>query len=141
MKTIVLISCVSKKANQCCTAKEMYQSALFKGAFAYWKRLKHQELADECYILSAKYGLLPLDKEICPYDETLKNMGRAKRQEWAENVKKSLEQVADLNNDKFIILAGENYRKYLVNSLGNYVIPLQGKRIGEQLAFYKQQQI
>ncbi|UZQ49968.1 DUF6884 domain-containing protein [Clostridium kluyveri] len=67
MKKIVLISCVSKKLSYPAKAKDMYISQLFKLNFNYANFIK----ADNIFILSAKYGLLKLDKEIEPYNETL----------------------------------------------------------------------
>ena len=51
MKTIVLISCVSKKKAQKAKAEELYESPLFVKSLAYAKSLK----PDSIYILSAKH--------------------------------------------------------------------------------------
>lgn len=47
--------------------------------------------------------------------------------------KKNLEEKTDLENDSFIFLAGQNYRKYLIPCISHYKIPLENKIIGEQL--------
>jgi hypothetical protein len=104
MKTIVLISCVSKKLPCMAKAKDLYISSLFKLSLEYAKSLN----ADEIYILSAKYGLLPLDKEIGPYEQTLNRMSARERKQWAQGVLAQLRAVADLKNDRFIILAVKN---------------------------------
>ena len=57
---------------------------------------------------------------------------------WANNVLQDLRKVADLNNDEFIFLAGENYRKYLIPHIKNYKIPLKGLSIGKQLQYLKE---
>ena len=63
---VVLISCVSKKKDTPVAAKDMYVSALFKGAYKYAYTLG----ADKVLILSAKYGLLEETDVIEPYNET-----------------------------------------------------------------------
>ena len=70
MALIVLISCVSKKQNHSTPAQNLYISPLFKMSLKYAEKLK----PDKIFILSAKYHLLPLDKEIEPYDVTLTNL-------------------------------------------------------------------
>ena len=41
-----------------------------------------------------------------------------------------------LDNDKFIILAGDKYRKYITPELAHWSAPLKGLRIGQQLSWY-----
>jgi len=131
MQKIVLIACASKKKDTPAAAKDIYQSSLFK------KNLRYAEMLnpDEIFILSAKYGLLQLDKQIEPYDKSLNDMRENDKEEWAEGVKEQLKNYADLKNDHFIILAGNNYRKYLIPELENCEMPLEGLGIGKQLAY------
>lgn len=129
MKKIVLIACCSKKLKERARAINLYQSDLFKKSIAYAKSIN----PDEIYILSAKYGLLELEKEVDPYNLTLNKFSEKEKYEWASNVKKSLEEKTDLEKDCFIFLAGQNYRKYPIPCISHYEIPLENKRIGEQL--------
>lgn len=131
MRTVVLISCVSQKLNRKSKSKDLYTSALFKKNMAYAEMLD----PDQICILSAKYGLLALDDEIEPYDLTLNTMKSKEKQEWAATVLEQLKEVENLNNTNFIFLAGNNYRKYLIDSMPNYDVPMDGMRIGEQLQF------
>ena len=145
MKTIILISCVSKKIDlplgQTCNAKDLYISSLFKKAYAYAKTLKPNEI----YILSAKYGLLDLDTQVTPYNKTLNNMSAKQNKEWADGVLDSLINQKHLNlsdakngGDKFIILAGKSYYKNLIgeNGIRNYECPYSKcKGIGYILKF------
>lgn len=131
MKRIVLISCASKKAHHAAKAKELYISPLFAGNLRYARSLK----PDHIFILSAKYGLLELDREIEPYDMTLNDMGSAQIKAWAGKILAQLKENVDLQRDHFILLAGEKYRKYLTSHLASYEIPLQGMPIGKQLQF------
>ena len=135
MAKIVLISCVSKKLPHKAKAGEFYISPLFKMNLKFAKSFN----PDKIFILSAKYGLIGLDKEIEPYDQTLNTMHSVEKKKWANNVLEELKKVADLNNDEFIFLAGENYRKYLILYIKNYKIPLKGLSIGKQLKYLKGQ--
>lgn len=130
---IVLISCVSKKLNYKAKAKELYISPLFKLNLKYANTLN----PDKILILSAKYGLVGLEQEIEPYDETLNNMSSEENKEWANKIIIQLEKFVDLAKDEFIFLAGEKYRKYLIPHITNYKIPLKGLSIGKQLKFLK----
>lgn len=131
MKHVVLISCVSKKRPSRAPARDLYQSALFKKSLAYAEQLD----PDLVLILSAEHHVLDLDEEIEPYDTTLNRMGVEDRRRWSARVLEELRERADLDRDRFTILAGQNYRKHLVPHLANHEVPLAGMRIGEQLGF------
>lgn len=93
---------------------------------------------DEIYVLSAKHGLLGLENEIEPYEQTLNNMRSTEVGEWANGVLRQLQSIASLEEAEFIFLAGDKYRKYLLPHIANAVIPLEGLRIGEQLQRLKE---
>ena len=103
MKKIVLVACASKKRSVKSRADELYVSSLFKLNLQYALKLE----PDTILILSAKYGVLALDEEIEPYDVTLNSMRVTDRRIWASKVMEQLEVYADLQQDHFIILAGE----------------------------------
>ncbi len=133
MRKVVFISCVSKKRNHKTRAEELYISDLFKKNLAYAKSLK----PDVIYIMSAKYGLLSLNDAIEPYEQTLNTMADKDVRIWAAGVLEQLRDKVDFVNDKAMFLAGERYRKYLTPHFKNISVPMQGFRIGEQLAFLK----
>ena len=133
MQRIVLLSCVSKKLDTKSRARDLYISPLFRYALKYAESLD----TDKIFILSAKYGLVGLDEEIEPYELTLNGMKSIEKKVWADNVLKQLASESDLDNDEFVFLAGENYRKYLVLHIKNYNVPMQGLGIGKQLKFLK----
>ncbi|KKL51374.1 hypothetical protein LCGC14_2296130 [marine sediment metagenome] len=54
---------------------------------------------------------------------------------WADRVHEQLQTCCDLRRDHFILLAGQNYRKYLTPYLTSYEVPMEGLRIGSQLQF------
>mgnify|MGYP001611839747 CR=1 FL=1 len=134
MNKIVLISCVNKKLSHRAKAEKLYISPLFRFNIEYAKSLN----PDKIFILSAKYGLLNLDREIEPYNKTLNNMGSNEVKKWAENVVQELMKNSDLKNDEFVFLAGEKYRKFLMPYIKNYKIPLKGLSIGKQFQFLKE---
>ena len=133
MKKIILISCVSKKLSKKSKAESLYISPLFKFNLKFAKQMN----PDKIFILSAEHHLLPLDKEIEPYNKTLNTMKSDEIKEWAGIVLNQLRKEANLNQDKFIFLAGERYRKFLVPHINNYEIPLKGLGIGKQLGWLK----
>lgn len=146
MRRIVLIACVSKKGNIKAKAKDLYISPLFTNSLAYARSLK----PDKIFILSALHHLLELDKEIEPYDVTLSNIPRQKRKlglqvlnssekiEWGKRVIKMLSVETDLGNDKFIILAGQEYIKPIIGSLKNCENVLKGVSLFKRVPFLKQ---
>jgi hypothetical protein len=134
MNTIVLISCVNKKLPHKARARDLYISPLFQMNLNY----AQQFLPQEVFVLSAKYGLVRLDEEIEPYDVTLNKMSARKRRNWAARVVSQLQEHCDLENDHFVILAGQKYRQYLLPYLNSYEVPLAGLPIGKQLQFLKE---
>ena len=134
MNKIVLISCVSKKLPYRAKARDLYTSPLFRMNLKY----AEQFLPQKIFILSAKHGLVHLDEEIDPYDVTLNEMSASERKGWAARVVSQLRENADLENDHFVILAGQKYRQYLLPYLRSYEVPLEGLKIGQQLQFLKE---
>ena len=134
MKTIVLISCVKTKLPQPAMAKDLYISDFFRKAYYYAELLK----PDRILILSAKYGLLPSERIIEPYEMTLTEMNVAKRKEWSNEVLEELRKHTDLKRDIFIFLCGVKYRQYLLSDICNYEIPMKGLRNGQQKHWLKE---
>jgi len=133
MVRIVLISCVSKKLSYESKAKDLYISPFFKYSLKYAKSLKPNKI----FILSAKHGLLDLRQKVRPYEKTLNNIPQKEIKIWANKVISKLKNVSNLERDKFIFLAGENYRKYLIPYIKKYEVPLKGLTIGKQLKYLK----
>ncbi|OGG39832.1 hypothetical protein A2118_00215 [Candidatus Kaiserbacteria bacterium GWA2_50_9] len=133
MRRIVLISCVSTKLGKPAKARDLYISPLFRFNLAYAESLK----PDMVFILSAKYGLVPLNRKIAPYNETLNTKRNAAKKIWANKVLHQLKAKTDLKLDEFILLAGERYRRFLLPHLARVRIPLKGLGLGRQLQFLK----
>ena len=131
---VVLISCVGEKKSRRCKAKDLYDSTWFHYAWRYAQTLK----PDKVFILSAKYGLVDPETEIDPYEETLNSKSDNDIRIWANAVVNALREKTDLTNDTFTVLAGERYRRHLVNHFRKYNVPMDGLRIGEQLSWLRQ---
>jgi cytoplasmic iron level regulating protein YaaA (DUF328/UPF0246 family) len=129
MKKIILIACVKTKRETPSKAIDLYISPLFKKSLEYAQLLN----PDKIYVLSAKYGLVSSEEVIEPYELTLNNMPTSEIKKWSKRVLDQLSSVTDLKNDNFIILAGQNYRKYLIPHIKHYEIPLEGLGFGPQL--------
>lgn len=115
---IALISCTSSKKDYTCRASEMYSpSPRFSLAYTYAK-----QVADVVYIISAKYGLLPKDQVIEPYNETLIGKSVTERKAWSDHVVEALRMMHSLDTDSFVILAGNVYNAYLLPSIRNYAV-------------------
>jgi hypothetical protein len=136
MASICLLGCVKKKLTCKARARELYTSVLFTLSLRYAERVLKP---DRTFILSARYGLLELDKEIEPYDETLSSLSATKRRAWAEGVIAQLCEVADLEADDFTVLAGERYIEFLRPHLRHLHEPLHGMPIGKRIAWLKKQ--
>jgi hypothetical protein len=134
MKHVVLISCVKRKGIKRVKSKDLYESELFRKSVTFARSL----LPDAIYILSAKYGLLDLEQEIHPYDETLNKMSVQDVKRWAERVIQQLDGVANLKEDRFTFLAAERYRRFLLPHLPYGEVPMVKLRIGQQLHWLKE---
>jgi hypothetical protein len=134
-RTIILLSCSARKAANPLPAAELYQGTLFKASLAW----SQQQEADATYILSAKHHLVEPDRVLQPYDLTLNDMPIAELRRWSETVLEQLNSATDLERDRFIILAGDKYRKFLMPHLRNVKLPLEGMRIGEQVQFLQRE--
>jgi hypothetical protein len=130
MKKVVLISCSKAKRSMPCEARLLYdESNLFRKSLAY-----AQTISNEIYVISSKYGLLPLDQVIAPYDDTLNDKSSDELTAWGQRVTKKIRMQYDISKTEFVILAGKNYYAPLQAYLPNISLPLRGLSIGPRLA-------
>lgn len=143
-RTFAFIPCTKSKAERSCSARDMYwPSAGFRGAW----QVAHQWGCQQLLIFSAKHGVLLPDEVIEPYDATLIGAGRLARERWAATVILQL----GLAGEAPLIKAGDLVLSFLPRDYGEILHrvlresgvevdePLQGKRPGERLAWFKQQ--
>ena len=133
-RTIVLLSCASKKLPHKTRAKDPYISPLFKLSLRYARSLD----PDAIFILSAKHGLVGLEQELDCYSCTLNEMSARSVKQWGDRVLGQLRGVVDLDNDRIVFLAGERYRKHLLPHVRHPEVPLRGLSIGKQMKFLKE---
>ncbi|TMI62850.1 MAG: hypothetical protein E6H07_15715 [Bacteroidetes bacterium] len=142
-KKIILIACVSQKGDKKAKAKDLYISQLFKSSLAF----ANKQNPDKIFILSALHHLLDIDQEIEPYNVTLSKVPKAKRKpglkiltseekvNWGKKVVEQLSKQTDLQNDEFMVLAGQEYIKPIINCIPHFQNPLNGLRQGERVKF------
>lgn len=124
-------------------AETLYQSPAFKKSLEYARLLS----PDKIFIISALHHLLPLDKEVEPYDVTLATVPKKARErkpnlkilttpekkEWGKRVIEQLKSESDLETDEFIILAGKEYLKPIQKELKKIITPLEGISQGKRI--------
>ena len=139
MARIVLLSCTKSKLDKPAPAQELYSaSPMFQKTLEYGKKLK----PDKMYILSAKHHLVPLTKELAPYDKTLKEMPKDEKEKWGEETVKQMKSAGiNPEKDKFIFLTGNEYMKPLAKYIpeDNMEKPMDGKRFGQLLKWLNSQ--
>lgn len=139
MARIVLLSCTKAKLDKPSPAQDLYSpSPMFQKTKAYGETLK----PDKTYILSAKHHLVPMEKELEPYDLTLKNMKKDEKNKWGETVISQMkEKGINPQKDTFIFLARSEYIKPLKDHIPeeNMETPMEGKRMGERLSWLNKQ--
>ncbi len=134
MATVVLISCVKRKLDHAAPAKDLYTSPLFRLS---WKYAKTRN-PDKIFILSAKYHLLNSEKVVEPYDQTLNRMNSQDRREWSARVLKELRVNTDTKNDRFVLLAGRSYLRYIEDEIVHKEEPLKGLSFGRRISRLKE---
>ena len=133
MKTVVLISCTKSKRKYPCPARLMYDAPRSK--FKKTLPLAQTMASDEnIFVISAKHGLLPLEKVIEYYDYTLMGKSDKIKNEWGKLVAGQISELYDVSSTKFIILAGKDYYAPLQPYLPNVELPLQGLSSGRSLS-------
>ena len=126
-KSVYLISCCAEKLPNASPAKDLYQSEGFK------KRLSEafSHNPDEILILSAKHHIVELDHVLEPYDVCLSNQTVGEQKKWAEICLADLSSRFNLKEDRFIILANEDYYRYLIGQyrIENYETPSEQEQL------------
>jgi uncharacterized HhH-GPD family protein len=134
---LILLGCVSTKAQYPAPAKDIYVSDLWRKRRAY-----AESTGEPWLILSAEYGLVDPDQVIEPYDRSLKDESPKYRSRWAHEVSvQVIERCRHLGVESVEVHAGASYLESgliaALNRAGIKVIwPLRGRRIGEQLEWY-----
>ena len=110
---IAILPCSQKKAKVPCSAGNMYRSNLFVLRKRYAKDVLG---CDEIYVLSAKYGLVDLDKIIEPYDTKLDTLSEEEYINWQCQV--MTQYLMKIYNK---LMSDEEIEIYLFKSDSNYL--------------------
>lgn len=137
MAKVVLLSCTKSKLDHKAPAQELYSaSPMFKKTLEYGKSLH----PDKIYILSAKHFLVPLDKELAPYDKTLKEMPKDEKEKWGEITMQQMKKAGlNLDKDDFIFLTGSEYLKPFIGHIKHIETPMKGLKLGQRLKWLNSQ--
>jgi hypothetical protein len=133
LKSVYLVSCVSKKRATPAEARDLYSSDWFLKARDYVESTR-------CpwFILSAEHGLVPPKRILAPYERTLNTMRKPDREAWAAGVKAEMEKLLPAA-DRIVLLAGVRYREFLMDYLRQRAktveVPMEGLSIGRQLQY------
>ena len=100
---IVLIGCGKKKCQRKTKAEWMYQGQFYFLCLSLARLLTNRK---NIFILSAKYGLLPLEKEIEPYNLKITSLSKEDKKKWEKNIKKELRKWT---NHTIIFICGKTY--------------------------------
>jgi hypothetical protein len=142
-RSAALIGCSKSKAVRwpnALPARELYVGDLFKAQLAYAQTVL--ELPDEhIFVMSARYGLVPINETIASYDRTLADMSRREQEAWANLVLDSLQEA--MPNVRMVhILAGKLYheplkRSFLAADIELLTVAPSGFGYGQQVAWYQ----
>jgi cytoplasmic iron level regulating protein YaaA (DUF328/UPF0246 family) len=125
---IALIPCGSKKRDGKHPAKDLYIGTLFKKQLGH--ALTH---SDKVFILSGKYGLLPLDAEIETYNLSVKNMTKNEKITWGLKISAQILDNTNLD-DELIFYTGKEYHTYIIPFLKNkYQIVMKNYTIFQRM--------
>ena len=89
---------------------------------------------NDSYVLSAKHGLVPMDRRLEPYDLSLEDLSPAERAAWALRVKERVD-VYQTVRLEVTVLAEELYAEPLRPLLKDALYPLAGMTEDEQKRF------
>lgn len=136
---VFLVSCVGGKGPHAAPARDLYQSDWFRKARDYV-----EATGRPWYILSALHGLIRPGRIVEPYDYTWTKSDptdpddRIRRQTWSRITASNLRDCAP-ENARLVVLAGGDYREFLVPALQRrgfaVEVPMAGLGIGAQKAW------
>ncbi len=121
---VCLIGCSKKKLAGNHLARNLYQGSLFQKSLVIAERSDFNAI----YILSAKYGLLELDRYVDAYEDDLTVKNKAARLSWSESVRNKLP------TGEYYYFCGKKYWEFLPAGTTMF----KGKGIGEILSHLNQ---
>ncbi|GAA0636254.1 hypothetical protein GCM10009547_45650 [Sporichthya brevicatena] len=136
---VILIGCVQTKLDSPAPAADLFTSPLFKARRAYAERSRRR-----WFVLSSRYGVLPPDRVVAPYDLPQARQPVDERNSWAEMVLAQLQtELGGLKGRVLEVHAGSAYVDPIASSLtdlgATVLAPLRGLALGQHLAWYAAQ--
>ncbi len=136
---VLLLGCVQTKLEHPAPAADLFTSPLFRARRAYAERSRRR-----WFVLSSRYGLLPPEQVVAPYDLPQARQPVGDRNAWAEMVLAQLRtELGGFQGRTLEIHAGSAYVDPLaptLTGLGAVVLaPLRGLGLGKHLAWYAEQ--
>lgn len=152
---IALVGCGAAKANEPRPARELYTGDLFRKSVAYAERV-----ADRVLVLSGRWGLVPLDHVLEPYEYRLRSadvkwwshlvvncyLGINSRfcSGWAPRADQDAPRMGLEIPGELVVLAGREYADPVAQRLHAHPriklsTPLDGMQIGERLHWLNEQ--
>lgn len=104
---LAIVACTKAKLRHPAPAAELYSpSRLFTLSLA-----QVQSDGLPYMILSTKYGLVPPERELEPYELSLKDMSPVQRQDWDQMIGRQIDEVVERSRIREVVfLAGAEYR-------------------------------
>lgn len=134
--TVVLISCSKSKLATKAPARDLYTGTLFRRAVCWAEGTRHK-----WYVVSALHGLVQPDRELDPYDFTLKQLRTRERERWAHLVVAAELTKYVSRGSHAILLMPKLYRRYIETELIKASItfenPVEHLAIGQQIRWLK----
>ena len=132
MADVAFVACSKSKADHTRPAATLYTSPLYR------KSLLHALTnSKRVFILSAKHGVVPLDRRLEPYEKTLKTNSVAETAHWATMVESQVSTILK-SGMNLSVYAGADYSKPLtqifLKSRCRVEYPLQKLSLGRRLA-------
>lgn len=133
MKTLAILGCTKSKHTGVMEARRLYEkSNLFRLSKAFCKKNKFHYI-----IISAKYGLIHPNQEICDYNETFDSKKKIK--EMSKIIIPGLKKLIK-NYDRIVVLTGEKYIETFRPLIDNkFSFPLKCLPIGKRMQWLKKE--
>jgi hypothetical protein len=124
------------KAAAAAPARELYTSPLFRMSLAL-----AVHTCDHVFVLSARHGLVELDRVLQPYNSTMRHHTARGRLDWGARVVAAIQSAIPVGYLELVMYAGADYVVPIANAaLGLLVTePMAGKQIGQRLQWLREQ--
>ncbi len=132
-KSIAIIPCTVQKSEVGGPAREVWVGGHFQLTLAYT-----EYFFDQIYIMSYKYGLIPPDYHIEPYDIDMRIEKAAERIRWWYMLREHIEELVEREKPNLVALFTGSFersriiREFIRNGCPNVIVPWEGLGTGER---------